>query len=360
MRQLGISIYVDQSTVEENIRYIEKAYECGFRRIFTCLISAEAEGQFINDFKKVVGHARDLGYEIVADVSPDVFKALEIKWSDLSIFKSWGLTGIRLDLGFSGMEESFMSFDDADLAIELNMSNGTRYLDNILSYMPKTVNIIGCHNFYPHRYTGLSREHFLMCSKQFKDKNIRTAAFVSSSGTIGPWPVSEGLSTLEEHRELPIDVQAKDLYNTGLIDDVIIANAFASDKELESLGNLNRYMLELKVSEKAVLNDVEKAIIYTEPHFNRGDVSEYMIRSTQSRVKYKGERFELKNPKKTIEPGDVILESELYKRYAGELQIAIKEMVNSGKSSVVASVVEEEKYLLSNIKPWQKFRFVKE
>ncbi len=61
------------------------------------------------------------------------------------------------------------------------------------------------------------------------------------------WDINDGLCTLEQHRNLPIEVQAKHLWATGLIDDVIIGNAYASEEELEKLGNLNRYMLQLKV-----------------------------------------------------------------------------------------------------------------
>ena len=53
--------------------------------------------------------------------------------------------------------------------------------------------------------------------------------------------------------------------------------------------------------------------------------------------------------------GDIIIESSLYKRYAGELHIALKDMENSGKSSVVARVVPAECYLIHRIKPWQSF-----
>ena len=93
--------------------------------------------------------------------------------------------------------------------------------------------------------------------------------------------------------------------------------------------------------------------------FIRGDVSSYMIRSTQSRVKYKEYNFELINPKSIIEKGDIIIESKEYTRYSGELQVALKDMENSGKSSVVGRVLEEELYLLDEIKPWQRFKFIK-
>jgi hypothetical protein len=268
-----------------------------------------------------------------------------------------GLYGIRLDLGFTGMEESIMTFNPYDLKIEINMSNGTKYLDNIMSHRPNKDNLIGCHNFYPHTFTGIGREHFIKCSEQFRNYNIATSAFVNAhSASFGPWPVNEGLCTLEEHRNLPIEVQAKDLFYSDLIDNVIIANAIPSSEELERLARISKSLKTLKVEINPKARALEKTIILNEPHFNRGDVSDYLIRSTQSRVKYKAETFPVFNTP-DIKPGDIIVESDLYKRYAGELQVARKDMKNSGKSNVVASIVPEEVRLLEHIKPWDKFGF---
>lgn len=359
MKKLGISVYPSNSDSEEIKKYIELAAKYGFKRIFTCLISSEEMeiDELINKFKDIVKFANQNGMEVVGDVEPEVFKRLNTSYSDLSIFNDIGLSGIRLDLGFSGAEEAMMSFNKYGIKVELNMSNGTKYIDNILTYKPNLENILGCHNFYPHRYTGLSYKHFLKCSKQFKDLGIRTAAFVSSKeAKYGPWPVSEGLCTLEMHRELPIEVQAKHLFATGLIDDVIIANAFASEKELKALSELNKNMLEFRVNLIDKIPEIEKRIILDEFHFNRGDVSDYVVRSTQSRVKYKGHKFEALNTV-DIKRGDVLIESSLYKRYAGELQIALKDMENSGKTNVVGRIAAEEIFLLNYLEPWTKFGF---
>lgn len=313
--------------------------------------------QLISRFKDIIQFANTKGMEVVGDVEPEVFKRLKTSYSDLSIFKDIGFYGIRLDLGFSGVEESIMSFNKYGIKVELNMSNGTKYIDNILTYKPNLENILGCHNFYPHRYTGLSYKHFLKCSKQFKDLGIRTAAFVSSKeAKYGPWPVSEGLSTLEMHRELPIEVQAKHLFATGFIDDVIIANAFASEEELKALSKINKNKLEFKVNLVDKIPEVEKKIVLNEFHFNRGDVSDYLVRSTQSRVKYKDHNFEAFNTV-DIKRGDLLIESSLYKRYAGELQIALKDMKNSGKTNVVGRITDEEIFLIDHLEPWEKFGF---
>lgn len=359
MRALGISVYPSDENIDQVLTYIETASKYGFSRIFTCFISAGKVGDELKQlFSKVLDKANACNMQVVADVSPEVFEALSLKQDDLKFFKDMGLWGIRLDLGFSGMEEAFMTFHEAGLYVELNMSNGTKYVDNIVSYQANTSRLIGCHNFYPHRFTGLSRAHFLNCSRQFKELGLRTAAFVSSSeADHGPWPVNEGLCTLEEHRFTPIQTAAKDLWNTGLIDDVIIGNAFASESELKALGELDKDMLELEISILGNIDEVERKILLEEPHFNRGDVSDYMIRSTQSRVKYKGHHFEAKNAL-DIEPGDVLIESSLYARYAGELQIAKLAMPNTGKTSVVARVSEHERFLIAQLKPWQRFKFV--
>ncbi|EXJ23134.1 Outer surface protein of unknown function, cellobiose operon [Alkalibacterium sp. AK22] len=356
MKRLGISIYPEHTSFEDNIEYMNKASQYGFKRIFTCLLSVEkSKEEILKEFKDIIEHGNSLGMETILDVSPRVFDQLDISYKDLSFFNETGASGIRLDMSYSGNEESMMTFNPFDLKIEINMSTGAKYIDNVMKYKPNMNNIIGSHNFYPHRYSGLSNEHFTRTSQQFRDLGIKTAAFVNSqAAAIGPWPVSEGLCTLEEHRTLPIDVQAKHLFATGLIDDVIIANAFASDEELELLSKLNPELLKLKVQLDNDIPDLERKIALEEFHFNRGDVSDYLIRSTQSRVKYKGHDFKVFNPE-PIKRGDIIVESSLYAHYAGELQIALKDMENSGKTNIIGRVDKNELFLLDFIEPWQKF-----
>lgn len=359
MKKLGISVYPKSEEKKNILDYIDLAAGYGFERIFTCLISTPGENMdsIIGDFKEIVNYAGKRGMEVVADVDNTVFKKFNITYRDLSYFGELGLYGIRLDLGYSGMEESIMTFNPYGLKVELNMSNGTKYVDNILSYKPNVENILGCHNFYPHVYTGLSFEHFIKCSRQFKDLGIRTAAFINSkTAKYGPWPVSEGLCTLEMHRELPIDVQAKHMYITGLIDDVIIANQYAAEEEIIALSKMDKNMLRFKVKLAINIPEIERKIVLEEPHFNRGDVSEYVARSTQSRVKYSGHSFPPFNTP-DIKRGDVLIDSSLYERYAGELQIALKDMKNLGKTNVVGRIAEEELFLLDYLEPWMKFGF---
>jgi hypothetical protein len=359
MKRLGISIYPNHTNINEITKYIHLAGKYGFKRIFTCLISVADKSieDIIGEFKTMLVAAKEEKMEVIADLDPTIFKKMDASIHELKVFKDMGLDGIRLDMGFSGQEESTMSFNEYGLKIELNMSNGTKYIDNILSYKGNINNLYGCHNFYPHKYTGLSFEHFIKCSKQFKELGLNTAAFVNSpSAEYGPWPVSEGLCTLESHRDLPIDVQAKHLLVTGLIDDVIIANSFASEEELKALSELSKEKLTFKIRFNESATELDKKIVLEEFHYNRGDVSEYMLRSTQSRVKYKGKSFQAINTP-DIKRGDILIDSDLYTRYAGELQVALKDMKNTGKTNVVGKIVDDEIFLLDYIEPWMCFGF---
>lgn len=358
MRKLGISVYPNHSSVADIKAYMDLAAKYRFKRVFTCLLSVEeGKEQILKEFTETILYGKSLGMEVIADVSPKVFGELGISYEDLSFFKEIGADGIRLDMGFTGNEESIMTFNQQGLGIELNISSGTRYLENILSYQANPDKLLGCHNFYPHRYTGLNYEHFLATSKVYKEHGIRTAAFINSpAATIGPWPVEEGLCTLEMHRTWPITTQAKHLWATNVIDDVIIANAFASEEELKALSEIDPYRLTFDCVIDPKTPEVERNIIVNEFHFNRGDISDYVIRSTQSRVKYKGHEFV---PFHTgdMEIGDIIIETSLYAHYAGELQVALLPMENSGKSNIVGKITDADKILLPHLRPWQKFAF---
>ncbi len=52
-----------------------------------------------------------------------------------------------------------------------------------------------------------------------------------------------------------------------------------------------------------------------------------------------------------------MIDSSEYGTYAGELQVALQDMKNSGRTNVVGHIREEELFILDSLKPWQKFRF---
>ncbi|MCQ4504343.1 MupG family TIM beta-alpha barrel fold protein, partial [Vibrio parahaemolyticus] len=80
-------------------------------------------------FQKLIHFAKELGFETILDVAPNIFEQLDISYDDLSFFHETGADGIRLDLGFDGGKEALLSYNPYHLAIEWNMSNDVAYLD---------------------------------------------------------------------------------------------------------------------------------------------------------------------------------------------------------------------------------------
>lgn len=356
-RKLGIAIYPDKTSVESNLEYLTLAAKYGFQRVFTCLLSAEEPLEVIKEKQRVINtHAQKLGFEIIVDVAPIIFQKYNLSPNDLSFFKELNVTGIRLDQAFDGLKESLMTYNQHDLKIELNMSNDTSYVDLVVDHKPLMNNLMGCHNFYPQLNTGLNIEYFTKCSERFKKHNLRTAAFVNSKqATIGPWNITDGLVTLEDHRNLDIDVQAKHLWATNLIDDIIIGNCFASEEELAKLGALNRYLIELNVHMVEKISDVEKSILLDELHYFRGDQNNSMIRSTEVRKKHVNSKIKPRNSEQ-FSFGDITIGNDQFGKYKGELQICLMNQKETRKN-IIAKVIKQEQFLINYISPWTKFKF---
>lgn len=362
MKRLGISVYPEHTTLEENKKYIELAEKYGAKRIFSCLLSVEKEPEEIKkEFSELISFAHEHGMEVVLDVAPYVFDRLHIPYNDLSFFHEIGADGIRLDQGFDGITEAEMTRNPYGIKIEFNASSDTGYLDNILSFKPNTDAMITCHNFYPMRYTALGWDFFKKTSKMYKDRSLPVAAFVSVSqkDAFGPWPNKDGLCTVEIHRDLPIDVQARHLFATGLVDDVIVANCFATEEELAELAKIDPSRLNFKMEAEGELSPAEEEIVYNFPsHVVRGDLSDYLARSSQTRVVYKDLDIPARNTR-DIHPGDVLIVNEKDGRYKGELQIARKDMPNDGTRNVVGTIPANEQILMEFIEPWKAFRFIR-
>lgn len=361
---LGISIYPYKEQSSETIAYIDLAAKFGFKRVFTNLLmlAQGTEEAVLAKMKTAIQHARAKDMEVIVDINPAVFGQLNIGYDNLQFFKALGATGIRLDSTFDGMVESLMTFDKAQLDLEINISNDTYYLENVLSYQPNAHKIIGCHNFYPQRFTGLDYDYFISCSKKYKKMGLRTAAFVNSQvADHGPHVHTEGLCTVEMHREMDIVVQAKHLVATGLIDDIIIANAYASEEELAALGQIDQEQIQLDVRFKEGVSEIEKEIVLNHQHFNRGDINSYSIRSTFVKLTYQQADIPVNNSARKLNYGDITIGNNSFGQYKGELNIVKQAMPNEEEyKNLVAKVIPKEQFLLSYIKPWTKFLFREE
>lgn len=362
MGRLGVSIYPEHSTPEQDKAYLKLASSYGFTRVFTCLLSVKKPAEEIKkDFYDVNAYAKSLGMDVIVDVAPAVFKELGISYDDLSFFKEIGASGFRLDEGFDGSVEAKMTYNPQNLKVEINASSDSPYIDLVMFNQPNREQLIACHNFYPQKYTGLGFELFKKACRKLRGYNISIAVFVSSNakGSYGPWPVSEGLCTLEMHRGLPIDAQARHLFATGLVDDVIIANAYATEEELASLSKIQRGLLTLGLDLDEGVSDIEKEIIFEFNHHVRADMSEYMARSTMCRIAYAKADIPAHNTR-DLRRGDVVILNNGYGHYKGELHIVLQDMPNNGFKNVVGTLPAYELCMLDYVQPNVKFAFKKE
>lgn len=359
---LGFSIYPEKTRKEDDMAYIRLAAGYGFTRMFTCFLSVElTKNELLEKYKPLIGLAKSLGIETYVDVYPSFFSNMGISLNDLSFFEELGAAGFRLDRSFSGSEESLMTYNTEGLKIEVNISNDTSYVENILDFQPNKDQLVGCHNFYPQRYSGLKESYFVQATERYKKLGLHTAAFVTSqSGTTGPWDISEGQPTLERDRELPIDLQARAMWACADIDDIIVGNAYATEAELKQLSEIQPYVVNFSINQSTGISETEAKICYEELHFQRGDISSFMIRSTASRTKYRRQTIKARAAESKIKVGDVLIANESYGIYAGELQVALEERENDGVWNVVGSIPKEEHFMLDYITPWKKFIFRKE
>lgn len=360
MKHIGISIYPAKSTFEEDKDYLDLASKYGFSRVFMSLLEIQGDTtEVVEKFKKVIGYAKHVGMDTTLDISPGLFGQLGIDYKDLSFFKELGAAAIRLDLGFTGAEEAIMTENPEKLKIEVNMSGGTNYIDNVMSNRPNRDYLTASHNFYPQIYSGLSQAHFERTTAQFNQHRLQTAAFVTAEkGKLGPWPVQQGLCTLEDHRYLSIHTQATHYKLMDTIDDLLIGNAYASEKELRLMSEayLGSYP-QLKIEFLEDVTTLEKKVILDEVHSYRGDISAYMIRSSMTRIHYKNEDFPA-HQTGSIKKGDILICNNDFGQYKGETQIALKEMKNDGTRNIVGRIKEEAVFLLDYLAPSANFKFI--
>lgn len=359
MSKLGISLYPNVSNnYTRDKEYLELAKQFGFTRLFMCLLNVEYDE--LESLKKISMVAKEYGYEIIFDISPSVIEKLNIQDHLLEFVQEIGGSGIRMDESFDGIVEAKMTQNVYDLKIEINASVDNHFIDSILMNKPNLSNLIACHNYYPLKYTGLGFQHFLKTSRYFKQKGISVAAFVSSNQfeTFGPWAIQEGLCTLEIHRGLAIDLQVRHLLATQFCDDILIGNAYASKEELKACQEAvnHSHILHLISNENSIIED---KIIDEHIHELRKDKSDFVIRSTLPRIKYKKYPIYEKATSSILHRGDVIILNDKIERYKGELQIALKDLENDGRYNLVGKIPIEEHLLLDYINTWNELTFIR-
>lgn len=384
MYTLGVSVYPDLRPIEEIKEYLRLAAKYGCKRVFSSMFSVEGtKEEVLCYFKELIDAAHEVEMEVSLDVNPMCFKQLGASPDDLSVFHSIGADILRMDLNFGEEGDLKLLQNPYGIKIEFNATMlSPEGIQKLIDKGADKNRILACHNFYPQRYTGSKWEKFKDINRNLKKADIRIGAFISShaENTHGVWDAKDGLPTVEKHRELPIDLQLREMLATDCVDDVLIGNAYASEDEFKSLQevlkpvepNLDNPLVQamfslgdelkdgnapfekqkkVKIQLAEGITDIEKDVLFNfYPHADMGDSSEWIWRSRMPRFMYKDRTIPVrKYDKSYFEVGDVVMVNDTYKHYAAEVQIVLKPIVNDGTRNLVGHLDEQEQEMLELI-----------
>lgn len=388
MTTLGISLYPEQETMEEMTEYIECASKYGFTRIFTSMFSVPGEVEAVKKlFTQLCTLAHTHHMEVCVDANSQMFEIYGASPSDLTVFKEIGVDEIRMDMCFGDERDQILVDNKEQIKIQFSAFM-VDVVKPVVEHLNDASRLIMCHNFYPQRYTGVSRHDFQRINEVWSAMGTGIAAFITSNDPTahGPWPVKDGLPTIEVHRYQPISYQIRDLIAMN-VDTIYFGNAFASEAELKEaketvelmnitytkqekaveetmsgvMHNLGKRKIVLCVEEAEGLSDVEKSILLEfDKHVDFGDSNEFILRSRITRMIYGKQSIPQRDcQKQTFTRGDVLIVNDELAHYRGELQVCRSEMEVDGQRNLVGHLEEKELAIMELIEPGDYFTFCK-
>lgn len=386
MIRLGVSLYPEQEKLEDIEKYLATASKYGFTKAFTSLFSVDGTREEIIDyFKTFTGIAHKYGMVVSGDCNGAFFDKMGATEKDLSVFVEMGIDIIRMDFSFNDERDAVLINNKEGIKIEMSTSF-VPVIENAIKNGADVKNISTCHNFYPLRYSAPSLEAINKVNEYWKAKGVPVAIFISSQekGTHGPWPVSDGLPTIEDHRNMPLDAQLKHCLSLKNVDEVIIGNAYASEEEFkacaevmkkvyinvpknEALGFLADLLphgdvqrIPFKIRYDDGVTELEKEIAADYPtHADMGDCLNYTLRSRFTRMIYAKQDIPARPcDKKVFTRGDVVIVNDNCRHYHGEVQIVLKDMEADGQRNLVGRIAEEEIMILDHMGAGDVFTFM--
>ena len=382
---LGVSLYPEQESMEEIDNYLSLASKYGFTKIFTSMFSVPGTKQEVFDyFKNFCDLAHKYGMKVSGDCNTNFFKQMGASESDISIFHEMGVDIIRMDLPYFDERDVTLINNPYNIKIEITsaMVDAVRLA---LKNGANSQNFATCHNFYPERYTASDLESIRKINKELADLGISSAVFISSNeeNTHGPWPVHDGLPTVEDHRWIPAELQLRHWISVGDVDEILFGNAFASEEEFkaikhvmdeayidipknESFGFLSEFLpsgpterVPFKVVMEEGVSDIEKEALYSVYH-QCGETPYYMIRSRWTRAFYSKTSIpERKCDQDYYHRGDIVIVNDNLAHYRGEVQIVLKDMKVDGQRNLIGHIPSEDHILLNEITPGKSICFLK-
>ena len=337
---VGASIYVGLKDypLEKNLKYLDMLKEVGVEHVFISSHIPEMHEGFLDELKKVVEYASNIGLKMIVDISKPMYEKIKLP----------EIYALRLDYGFS-FDEIVKMYKDNKFIIELNASTLTK--EKAMKFLDAGVDLSKMrvsHNFYPKTYTGSSREKVARVSKDLQDLGLNVALYIPSSNE-HRMPIYEGLPTVEEHRFMDLNSILSEVRSLN-VNEITFGDAYCSKEELLQAINFDYdvAVIPLKLYDGVTLEERKQL---ERVHINRTDNTIYFVRSSvrcENSIK----------PRNTKDRfiGEVTIDNDGFLRYSGEVCIMLKDLGSDERVNVVGKVMCP-KETLDTITPGRKFRF---
>ena len=307
----GLSVYLNYEfeAIED---VINKCHNHHFDYVFTSLHIPEINvSEYKEKFIRLCNLCNKYSLILITDVSPRTLSLFDIP--DFSVLKEMGITHLRPDFGFNDNE----ILELAEMfTLVINASTfDHNHLLKLIGMGLDADKVLGCHNFYPKKYTGLSKEKVKSINNFYHSLGIKVIGFVMGDKILRG-PLFEGLPTVEELRNDSVFYNSLLLINKLNTDVVIVSDFDISDETLKQFDNYDNGYIEIECSINDEYSNFLKYI-----HHDRVDNSDFFIRSHESIYLYKSDK-KFKPENTTIRRiGDICVSNEKYLRYTGELEI---------------------------------------
>ena len=355
MIKTGFSVYLG-TEIEKTAGIIKKAEKAGAEYVFTSLNISEEKTDKEKKLLKIIDMCSKNKLKLIVDINSMTKDIIDIKQENVYL---------RIDDGLT--KEEILEVSKKQKIV----LNASTVVEEDLKYFKENnadfSRILSLHNFYPKRFTGISRKYLKEQNLKYRKYGIKTMAFVK--GDVLRGPVYEGLPTVEEHREKRFLTACLDLISL-YTDIVLIGDIDICDEKWEEFKYLGKEIIPLRN-----FGNIMTGILFSD----RQDSSEYVVRFTASGIggsrkefakyitkilKESGITYESlkKNNEKNgelIKRGDILLSNSKYMRYEAELEIALRNLGKDDKRYIITEIKKEDLELLDYISILKKCMFIK-
>lgn len=330
---------------EDKVRVIEQALKLNVRCFFTSLHIPEATAlvDFIVELAQLHQKHR---FEYIVDISPQMLELLGWELQEVEKLYASGVRCLRIDYGFTLEQIQFLS----TLGFQIALNASTVQKSELESLT--AVDLIGIHNYYPRIETGLSETYFEKQNDLLRQFNIPIYMFIP--GEQGQrMPLYRGLPTLESNRGQNAYVNY--LLNHKKYPDIpiILAEGYLQDT---SLSYLEHFFKE----ELITVPLADLVVDYHTPLLQE----KFMVRVEEAASSWRleGTRGILKTRqqekiKRHREKGELYIDNEVYKRYAGELHIMRQKMTEDIGTQYIGRIDEQYQGLLEAFSGHPQIKF---